>query len=150
MKKNLLHKNSAQSIIHRVEGLDPNRTNLWGAMNAKEMLLHCNSCNREIFEGKRGKSKTSLKQYLLRTLALYIAPNFTKGIASESKHITKGKVSHIDFEAAKNEFIQLIERFPLNRQKLTLTHPAFGNISTKQWGIAAYKHMDHHLRQFGI
>lgn len=150
MKKNLLYKNSAQSIIKRVGGLYPDRTNLWGAMNATEMLLHCNSCNREIFEGKRGNSKTSLKQYLLRIIALYIAPNFTKGRASEPKHITKGKVSHENFEKARSEFIQLIEHFPLNQQVLTLTHPAFGNISTKQWGIAAYKHMDHHLRQFGI
>lgn len=150
MKKNLLYKNSAQSIIKRVERLTPNHKNLWGRMNAIEMLMHCNSCNREIFEEKRGNSKTSLKQYFLRILALYIAPNFTKGIASERKHITKGKVFHTGFEEAKNEFIQLITRFPLNQQKLTLTHPAFGNISTKQWGIAAYKHMDHHLRQFGI
>lgn len=122
----------------------------WGEMTAAEMLLHCNSCNREIFERSRGNAKTTPAQYLLRTLALYIAPKFKKGLRSESHHITKGKADLTDFDALKSEFIRLIRRFPENEKALTLTHPAFGNISTKQWGIAAYKHMDHHLRQFGV
>ena len=30
------------------------------------------------------------------------------------------------------------------------THPAFGNLSQTQWGQMQYKHLDHHLRQFGV
>jgi len=73
-----------------------------------------------------------------------------KGLKTESRHDTKGKISDVCFEEQKNEFIKLIKLFPLTTHPLTLTHPAFGNISTNQWGIAAYKHVDHHLRQFGI
>ncbi|MGH9801334.1 MAG: DUF1569 domain-containing protein, partial [Blastocatellia bacterium] len=29
-------------------------------------------------------------------------------------------------------------------------HPAFGKLSTKDWGALTYKHMDHHFRQFGV
>lgn len=83
-------------------------------------------------------------------MALYIAPNFTKGLKSESRHITKGKIKDTHFEEQKILFINIIRLFPLNTLQLTLTHPAFGNISTNEWGIAAYKHMDHHLRQFGV
>jgi hypothetical protein len=28
-------------------------------------------------------------------------------------------------------------------------HPAFGKLSTRAWGVLIYRHMDHHLRQFG-
>jgi hypothetical protein len=29
-------------------------------------------------------------------------------------------------------------------------HPFFGPMTPKQWGILMYKHLDHHLRQFGV
>ncbi|WP_407534605.1 DinB family protein [Elizabethkingia miricola] len=119
-------------------------------MTVSEMLIHCNSCNRQILEESRGDKKTTIKQYLLRVLALYIAPNFKKNIKGELRHITKGKANVSGFEEQRNEFILLIGEFPANDHPLTLSHPAFGNISTNEWGIAAYKHMDHHLRQFGV
>lgn len=150
MKKNLLITVASDNIIARAEKLTLNNTPLWVKMNVTEMLLHCNLCNKQILEESRGGEKTSTKQYLLRILALYIAPNFKKGIASEKRNITKGIIDDSQFEKQKNEFISIISKFPHNIRPLTLTHPAFGNISTKEWGIAAYKHMDHHLRQFGV
>ncbi len=114
------------------------------------MLLHCNSCNREILEGQRDDRKTTVKQFLLRILALYVAPQFKKGIKGEKHHNTKGRIDHSAFDRERMEFINLINKFSVNTKKLTLSHPAFGNISTNEWGIAAYKHMDHHLRQFGV
>jgi Protein of unknown function (DUF1569) len=150
MKKNLSDKAASDTIIARVDNLTSNSKPLWGEMTASEMLRHCNLCNKQILEEKRADKKTSFKQYLLRILALYIAPNFTKGLKSEIRHITKGKISDSHFEEQKIEFINIIKLFPLNTRPLTLTHPAFGNISTNEWGIAAYKHMDHHLRQFGV
>ena len=150
MKNNLLKITAAEAIIQRVERLKPDSVNLWGEMNATEMLLHCNSCNKQIFEAERDGKKTTVKQLLLRLLALYIAPNFKKDIKSEPSHITKGKISSSEFDKQKAEFIKLIRQFPSNKKPMTLTHPAFGNISTNEWGIAAYKHMDHHLQQSGV
>lgn len=150
MKKNLSDKNTAEDVIRRVKNLDKNTMQRWGKMNATEMLLHCNSCNVELFEKERGNSKTTAGQYLLRIIALYIAPAFKKGLRSEPRHITQGKAEGLSFEDLRSDFIGLIRRFPENTRPLTLTHPAFGNISTRQWGIAAYKHVDHHLRQFGV
>lgn len=150
MKKNLFDSNAAQSLILRIQRLTPDTPALWGEMNATEMLLHCNSCNRQILTEQRGSNKTTLKQFLLRILALYIAPAFKKGLKSEHLHITKGKIADAVFKTQKADFISLVRQFPLTETELTLTHPAFGNITTRQWGIAAYKHMDHHLRQFGI
>ncbi|PKF76174.1 DUF1569 domain-containing protein [Chryseobacterium sp. PMSZPI] len=150
MKKNLLTKEASTSIIARINNLSATHQPQWGEMTASEMLLHCNSCNKQILKESRENHRTTLKEYLLRILALYIASDFKKNIKGEARHETKGKVDSIDFENQKNEFIHLIQQFPTNTRPLTLTHPAFGNISTNEWGIAAYKHMDHHLRQFGV
>jgi hypothetical protein len=83
MKKNLLESSASEQLVERVKKLTPTNTQRWGEMNATEMLLHCNICNRQILDESRGDEKTSIKQYLLRILALYIAPNFKRGIKSE-------------------------------------------------------------------
>lgn len=148
--KNLLNEATVQQLIARIEKLSPQSKSVWGEMNPTEMLAHCNSCNKQILEEGRSDQKTNSKQYFLRILALYLAPKFTKGRISEERHITKGKFSDAHFESQKELFKAIISKFPQNTRELTLTHPAFGNISTSQWGIAAFKHMDHHLRQFGV
>jgi hypothetical protein len=150
MKKNLLQPEAAQQIIKRVQQLDVTSSALWGQMTASEMLLHANLCNEEIFEPLQPATRTTAKQFLLRVLALYIAPTFKKNIHGDKKKETKGKISADEFEIQKENFISLINRFPGYTGALTPPHIAFGNISTNEWGIAAYKHMDHHLRQFGV
>ncbi|AYY86182.1 DUF1569 domain-containing protein [Chryseobacterium indologenes] len=150
MRKNLLKHEAAAAIIARVKNLSASHIPLWGEMTATEMLLHCNSCNRQILQESGAKNKTTLQQFVLRILALYIAPGFKKNSKGESRHDTKGKVDSDDFGKQKTDFILLIELFSVTTRPLTIPHPAFGNISTYEWGIAAYKHMDHHLRQFGV
>ena len=76
MKKNLLYQTAADNIIARVQKLQPTSKAQWGTMNATEMLLHANLCNQEVFEDIVPVKRTTVKQYLLRILALYIAPHF--------------------------------------------------------------------------
>ena len=150
MKKNLLYQTAADNIIARVQKLQPTSKAQWGTMNATEMLLHANLCNQEVFEDIVPVKRTTVKQYLLRILALYIAPHFKKGVKGDVRKETAGKIDAAQFEEQKARFIELINRYPNHKAPLTLPHIAFGNISTKEWGIAAYKHMDHHLRQFSV
>ena len=119
-------------------------------MTATEMLLHCNRCNEEVFSGSTHRAKTTTQQYLLRLLALYLAPNFKKNIKGAAKNDTTGRIDASQFSEEKAKFIRFIRGFPQHRDPITLHHIAFGNLSTQQWGIALYKHMDHHLRQFGV
>ncbi|SHF67552.1 DUF1569 domain-containing protein [Flavisolibacter ginsengisoli] len=150
MKKTLFNKATADNVIERVNKLQPGNKPRWGTMTATEMLLHSNLCNEEIFQPIMPVRKTRFKQYLLRMIALYMAPNFKKGIKGDPGKETVGKIAAEGFEQQKLKFIELIRRFPEQEGDLTLPHIAFGNISKEQWGIAAYKHMNHHLRQFGV
>ena len=149
-KKDLLDNSAAENIIARVMQLQPLQKAIWGEMNATEMLLHCNLCNTQILSGDIPYQPTSFKQLLLRILALYIAPNFKKNVASAPQNHTKGIIRQIEFESQRNRFIAIMHEFARRTTPINLTHPAFGNLNTKQWGIAAWKHMDHHLRQFGV
>jgi hypothetical protein len=55
-------------------------------------------------------------------------------------------------EHEKTELIALINRFykagPDGISKFP--HPMFGTFTPDQWGMSMYKHIDHHLRQFGV
>jgi hypothetical protein len=44
----------------------------------------------------------------------------------------------------------LVERFGhADPGKVWPVSPVFGALSGKDWGALSYKHLDHHLRQFG-
>ena len=133
MKKNLLYQTAADDIIARVQKLQPTSKAQWGTMNATEMLLHANLCNQEVFENIVPVKRTTVKQYLLRILALYIAPHFKKGVKGDVRKETAGKIDAAQFEEQKARFIELINRYPNHKAPLTLPHIAFGNISTKEW-----------------
>ena len=150
MKKNLLNKAAAEQIIARVNALQPTIKPNWGVMNATEMLLHCNLCNNQVLEGNIPYKKSSFKQQFLSVIALYIAPHFPKNLKTAPRNDTKGKIDADQFEIQKKLFINTIEQFAARKAPIVLTHPAFGNLNTTQWGIAAWKHTDHHLRQFGV
>ena len=149
MKKNLSDSRAAASIVARVSSLKVTDKPRWGSMNATEMLYHCNLCNEQVLAGAMEYRNDTVKSKLLKVLALYIAPNFKKHIQSVERNDTKGLISNEEFEYQKSQFAAIIRKVQ-EMKMMSGTHPAFGNLDTKQWGIALYKHMDHHLRQFGV
>ena len=56
-----------------------------------------------------------------------------------------------DFNIEKNQLISLLEELNTHSNKTEWEpHPAFGYFTAQQWGQMQYKHLDHHLRQFGV
>ena len=50
----------------------------------------------------------------------------------------------------KAKLVHLIKRFSADGYTITETvHPFFGKMSSQEWALFAYKHLDHHLTQFG-
>ena len=55
-----------------------------------------------------------------------------------------------DFEEEKGKLLDLINELGTHRDKSEWQeHPTFGYFTPEQWGKMHYKHLDHHLRQFG-
>ena len=151
MKKNLLDKDSVEKLIGRVQNLRQDSAPLWGSMTATEMLVHCNKVHQHLLLPTTSTNKkTSLKQYLIRWMALYVMPHFPKNAKAPKGFETRGTVTDAAFEEQKQFFIQLASRFSQHKAPIQHHHPYFGNLSTTQWGLSAWKHADHHLRQFGV
>ena len=149
MRKNLLEPAVAQEIIARASSLTPESKNKWGQMNPTEMLHHCNRLNQSILDKNLPFKKTTLVQRVARFLFLNLIPKFPHNLKIPAEHTTKGKIDRQQFETEKAEFIRIMGAFP-ERNDLTQTHPAFGNLQADEWGKVTWMHMDHHLRQFGV
>jgi len=151
MKKNLLNEEAAGKMIARVQMLRPDSPALWGTMTATEMLLHCNQIHERLLSpATTTAKKASLKQYAIRWVVLYVMPRFPKGVKAPKQVRTKGAISDAEFEKQQALFAAIVQRFPLHTSPINHPHPYFGNLNSKQWGLAAWKHLDHHLRQFGV
>lgn len=150
MRKNLLDQRSAQAICDRLNKLTPEHKNCWGRMNPTEMLLHCNLCNTQLLEENYAVKKPTTKQTFMKVLGLYLKPTFPKNREGAARNDTFGKGLATSFAEELMLCKAIINRFPLHNKPMTLVHPVFGPLTNKEWGIAAWKHMDHHLRQFGV
>lgn len=150
MKKSLLNPGSVKDICKRLDKLTPGHKNVWGRMNPTEMLLHCNLCNRQLLEENYAVKKPTAKQTIMKVLGLYLKSNFPRNREGASRNDTSGKELSIEFKEQLMHCKAIINRFPAHTRPMTLVHPVFGPLTNKEWGIAAWKHMDHHLRQFGL
>ncbi len=150
MAKSLFNKADSDSVIARASLLRQNSVRKWGTMSVTEMLLHCNVVNRNVLENSATSRSTSTKQRIVKYIFLYLIPHFPKNRRGPSRLQTKGLIDKSEFSNTLAAFINIINQFATHNEQISLVHPMFGLLTTKEWGMAVYKHVDHHLRQFGV
>ena len=58
---------------------------------------------------------------------------------------------NVDFNVEKENLVQIVTTFHERKKQTDWNpHPIFGDFKKEQWGKMHYKHLDHHLRQFGV
>lgn len=148
--KNLFNKETYDEICNRINALSANSQRQWGKMNAAQMLAHC----KEAF--KVPLSDKKMPRMLLGLVLgwaikkkLYNEEPWKKNLPTAPNFIIK---DDRDFEKEKKELMDMISAFhnggPGNVGKFP--HPMFGSFTSEQWGKSMYKHLDHHLMQFGV
>ena len=151
--KSLAHTKDKESILKRLEQLQPNAQPRWGQMNANQMLCHLSDSFKSVMGEKAVKAKiTLLQRTLIKWIALYFPVPWPKGVATMPENDqTIGGTKPTTFEADRRELEELIARFSARDRHLTWSsHPAMGPLSEKEWQRWGYLHVDHHLRQFGL
>jgi len=92
------------------------------------------------------KSKRAFQVFPLKHLILYVVP-FPKGAPTAPELKPADATS---FEEERATLLQLLERIGTGpREGTGPEHPLFGPLTWREWGVATYKHTDHHLKQFG-
>ena len=92
------------------------------------------------------KSKPVFQVFPIKHLLLHVVP-FPRG-APTAPELLVSEAGSLD--AIRSELVTLVERIGTGpREGNGPVHPLFGRLSFREWGVATYKHTDHHLRQFG-
>ncbi len=149
--KSLFESETHQDILNRIEKLNENSTANWGKMNVGQMLKHCQQ-PMEIALGKREmKGKAGFFTKIIFKLfkpMMYNDRPWKHNIGTAREFVITGPQ---DFDAEKNNIVKLINEFASKKDNTNWPkHPIFGVFSTEQRGQMQYKHLDHHLSQFGV
>nr|MBI1229688.1 DUF1569 domain-containing protein [Cytophagales bacterium] len=150
MHKTVLDISAAEGLVSRVGLLKVDTVPLWGTMNAAEMLGHCNVTNLSVLKWKGTIRKASVRQGIAKFFWMNVLPKFPRNVRGKKVFDMKGQIASDRFEEERKIFVDLVRKFHSHQHPLTAPHPVFGPLNTAEWGKVIYKHLDHHLRQFGI
>ena len=133
-------------LMARVQKVTPESRAQWGKMNAEQMLMHLTQSLRMAVGELAVKSKKLPLRYPpLRQLVVYVLP-WPKGSPTAPELIPSNCES---MENCKREIARLADVFAAHSGAWP-EHPAFGKLSRGGWGVLVRRHIDHHLRQFGV
>lgn len=141
-------KASNEEIIARINKLTPESQPIWGKMSVDQMFKHTNEAIIVAFD--ENKVKVNFVMKILGKLLKNKVFNseFQKNSPTAKEFIFTEKY---DFENSKNELIKNYNRFKEGHSVIKLTnHPFWGKMNHEDWDKLMWKHVDHHLRQFGV
>lgn len=137
-------------LCERLNSLSPSSGRLWGKMSVSQMLAHC----QRPFAVALGldNSKRGLVSYLFGSMAKrsFLGTNeFKKNLPTAPGF----KITHEPgFEEERSKLLDDIHQFlAIDKSVLAAkVHPFFGPMTDHEWYELMYKHLDHHLKQFGV
>ena len=144
----ILNESDRAAICNRLRSLSTSSTARWGQMNVTGMLQHIR-LSAQMTVGEltvASGNKRAFQVFPLKHLLLYVFP-FPKGAPTATELRPAAAAS---FEEERTAVLALLDRIGTGPQEGTgPAHPLFGPLSWREWGAATYKHVDHHLKQFG-
>lgn len=149
LMKSILDSSVRNELVTRINSLTSGHQAHWGKMNAYQMVKHCALCD-DMYHGELKMKRAFIGRLIgppiLRRILKDDSP-FSKNRPTGPALITAGQSG--DFDAEKKEWIKRLDRYD-NFHPNNFVHPFFGPMTREQIGLLAYKHADHHLRQFGV
>jgi hypothetical protein len=150
--KTLAHETSRAEISRRLRTVRPDAERRWGRMSAHQMVCHLGDAFRMAL-GQKAVSQASgpLQRTIVKWFALYVPLPWPPGIPTrpEVDPFREGTAPD-EFAADVTQLEAIVEMFTSETRSLDRqVHPIFGSLSDAAWLRWGYRHMDHHLRQFG-
>ncbi|MEH6764817.1 MAG: DUF1569 domain-containing protein [Aequorivita antarctica] len=144
--KSLFDDQAYSEIKKRLNALNLESERKWGRMDVGQMLYHCQQ-PLNISLGKSNIKKQFFPLAFLFKKSLYNDKPWRQNLpTAKTFKITETK----DFDPEKIALEKLIDEFQRKKNETQWEpHPLFGKFTPQQWGQMQYKHLDHHLKQFG-
>jgi hypothetical protein len=149
--KNLYEPETVEEVKERIARLKPSNQRQWGKMNAAQAVAHC-SVPMEWAVGDSFPPRMFLGRILGPIVKLKVLGD--EQPLGRNTPTAKSLVvaDERDLRAERHRLCALIDRFAAAGPKGCTSHPHtfFGRLTPEEWAILMYKHLDHHLRQFGV
>jgi len=148
--KDIFKKETTNEVITRINSLTNETQPKWGKMNVGQMLAHCSVTYEMVYTDKHPKPnflvKTLLKLFVKK--AVVSEKPFPKNIRTAPQFVM---VDEKDFKLEKNRLVDyLVQTQELGGDYFNNKEShSFGKLTTSEWNNSFYKHLDHHLTQFG-
>ncbi len=149
--KTLFQEGCAAEIQGRLENLKADSPRQWGKMDAAQMLAHC-SAAMEMALGDVKPARMLIGRLigqLVKSTALKDTVPMRKDSPTAKILVVSGERNFVEERARLGG---LIKRFLIAGPAGCTRHPHtfFGPLTPEEWSVLMYKHLDHHLRQFGV
>lgn len=147
--KSIFDNNAVAELSRRISKLDHTARSQWGKMDVGQMMRHCAENDRMLL---------GLKTFKRLLIGRLIGKAVLRSNIADDAPLKKNSPTHPDLKinttldpaVEKEAWLPLLEAYnKLDRNAYdNFIHPFFGPMTREQVGIFAYKHIDHHLRQF--
>lgn len=149
--KNIFDKTTIEEVINRINKLTPTTQRVWGKMTVSQMLAHCNVTYEMVYEDIHPKPNPIMKLILKLFVKSGVVGEkpYKHGLPTASQFLIKDEK---DYEKEKIRLINFVNK----TQKLgeinfqNKESHSFGKLTSGEWNNMFYKHLDHHLKQFGV
>ena len=149
--RSLYQPERVAEVKQRIAGLKADSPRQWGKMNGAQALAHCSAA----MEMAVGVSNPA-RMFIGRLLGGMVKSRVLKDEEPMQRNAPTAPTLVVadqrDLEKEKERLIGLIDRFASAGPPGCTTHPHtfFGKLTPEEWARLMYKHLDHHLRQFGV
>jgi hypothetical protein len=149
---NTIGEDVKKTFNARLDQLTPETKGRWGKMNVTQMLTHMNDAFRISLGMKPAVDKsTFFSRNIMFPVGIYVVPVWPRGEATapELDQAQQGSTPR-DFYTELEFLLKMMDVFNEREESKLKPHPLFGPLSKKQWRDLLVKHLNHHLRQFGV
>jgi hypothetical protein len=149
--KNIFESLTLAEVEERLAHLSADSGRLWGKMDAAQAMAHCSTA----FEMAMGKVRPPriligrlFGRFAKRSLIANGEPMRRNSMTEKSCLVTNER----EFEEERQRLRESIGRFVTGGPGACTEHPHFfsGPLTPVEWATLMYRHLDHHLRQFGV
>lgn len=152
--KNLFDPDLAEGLKQRILRMQPDSPRQWGTMSPTQALAHCTAgmhMAMGTINAKRAPFPARILGPLIKPLVLRDDKPIRRNSPSAPELFPASSTTS-GFEHERTQLIATIDSFVTQNSACCSQHPHpfFGRLTPQQWAILAYKHLDHHLRQFDV
>jgi hypothetical protein len=150
MVKNIFDKTVTDEMIARIDKLTSDTQALWGKMSVDKMLAHCNVTYEMAYDNIHPKPNAFMR-FILKMLVKNTVVNevpFKKNSSTAPAFIIKDEKNFETEKARLKAYITKTQGLGAVHFEGKESH-SFGILNSTEWNNMFYKHLDHHLRQFG-